>query len=91
VSAEDRLVKMAEAQFILGMSRQTFYEFRRKGFFPPVVLGPNTLRWRLSDLQRWVKEGFGRPETRVLAARTQKQVAASTLPPAQRKKAEASA
>lgn len=70
-----RLLRNTEARHRLGMSRQTFYEYRKKGYFPAVVLGPNMLRWRSTDVDEWVKRGIGKAKDVVLAERTETQLA----------------
>ena len=54
----DRLVKVHEVATFLGVSHDTVLRWARSGWraFPDVInMGRNTMRFRLSEIQRWVE------------------------------------
>lgn len=52
---EDRLLTRREVEEMTGLSRSTIYRLLRIGQFPPPVrIGSKTVRWRLSDIVRWM-------------------------------------
>ena len=47
---------------LLGLpSKRAAYNRRHRGDFPPAVLVGASLRWRRSDVQRWLTEHAERP------------------------------
>lgn len=53
ILADDR-----QAQIRLGVSRSTLYRLRRAGILPSVRIG-GSIRYRVLDLDRLVREGTG--------------------------------
>ena len=54
-ASENRIVRLPEAAELTGLSRPTIHRRYRQGTFPaPVKLGPNSIGWRLVDLQEWI-------------------------------------
>lgn len=48
-------MRRAEVLELLGVSRQTLYNWMNKGEFPaPVQIGPNAVRWRNGDVADWL-------------------------------------
>ncbi len=55
----ERLITTAEVMRRLGCSRTQIHYFRRSGDFPkPIMLG-RSVRFRESDLDRWIRERAG--------------------------------
>ena len=55
---EDSVLRLGEAVALLRVSRSHFYNCVRTGLYPkPVKLGVRRVGWRLSDLQKLVREG----------------------------------
>ena len=51
----DRLVSMKEVEEWTGLTRTNIYRMRKAGEFPePLLIGPNTIRWRESTLAAWL-------------------------------------
>ena len=49
-----RYLRMRELLGLLGVSRVTLWDWRRRGLFPaPHRLGPNTIAWTLEDVRAW--------------------------------------
>ncbi len=54
-STPDRIVRAGEVQKITGLSRTTVWRLERRGEFPDrVPLGPGSVGWKLSEVERWV-------------------------------------
>src|SRR4051794_31455984 len=53
----------------LGVCRTTWHGLRRLGLAPPPVDLPGAMRWRISDIARWVKSLSVRPVTENLPTR----------------------
>ena len=52
---QDRLLKRPEVEAITGLSRAAIYARIKVATFPlPVRLGPNSVAWRESDVQKWI-------------------------------------
>ena len=52
----DRLLRRREVERVTGLARSTIYRYMREGDFPrPVRVGPAAVRWRQSDLVRWLE------------------------------------
>jgi prophage regulatory protein len=48
------LLKVTDVLARLGVSRVTLWAWRRAGRFPaPIRIGPNSIRWRASDVEAW--------------------------------------
>ena len=53
----DRYLRRREVEDESGLSRATIYRHIKAGLFPrPRKVGPNSVRWRSSDLDRWKSE-----------------------------------
>lgn len=51
----NRLLRRQEVEQIAGFSKSTLYDFIRQGLFPaPVRVGAQAVRWRESDIVRWL-------------------------------------
>ena len=49
------LLTQAQVLALLGVSRPTLWAWRREGHFPEAVrIGPNSIRWRESDVRAWL-------------------------------------
>ena len=56
----DRLIKKAELLELVSASYPTIWRWMRDGAFPrPVILGPNRVAWRESEVREWL-EGLAR-------------------------------
>ncbi len=56
----DRLIKKAELLELVGASYPTIWRWMRDGAFPrSVILGPNRVAWRESEVREWL-EGLAR-------------------------------
>ena len=57
MSDEDNLLTREEVCAHLGISKRAFAEYRSSGnFIPAIKIGKKTLRWRRSDVDRWIEE-----------------------------------
>jgi prophage regulatory protein len=51
----DRLIRLRDVAFLVGMSRATIYRKIKLGEFPrPVGVGGQSVRWRESVLAEWM-------------------------------------
>ena len=52
----DRIIKVKRAAHMLGISVPTIYRWEQQGRLPieKVRIGPNSVGFRLSDVQRWI-------------------------------------
>lgn len=51
----DRYVRQREVLALLGVSRVTLYQWRKRGWFPaPVLIGPNLFGWQSSTIREWM-------------------------------------
>ena len=51
----DRLLRRAEVEQMVGLSRATIYAKMSAGSFPrPKRVGPRIVRWRASDIDAWM-------------------------------------
>ena len=49
------LLTQAHVLALLGVSRPTLWAWRREGRFPEALrIGPNSIRWRESDIRAWL-------------------------------------
>jgi len=54
--ATGRYLRQREILQLVGVSRPTLWDWRRKGLFPqPRRLGPNTIGWLESEVQEWLQ------------------------------------
>lgn len=52
---EERLVRLSEVVERVGLGKSSIYKRMEEGTFPrPLSLGPNTVRWRSSDIDAWI-------------------------------------
>lgn len=52
----DRLLRLREVIARTGMGKSTIYRKIKKGLFPaPVSVGGQSVRWRESDIDRWMQ------------------------------------
>lgn len=50
----DRYLRRREVEAESGLSRATIYRHMTAGLFPrPRKIGPNSVAWRASDVERW--------------------------------------
>jgi len=60
----DRLLKINEVKSIISMGDSWIYEKMNKGEFPkPIKLSSRCVRWRQSDVNRWIAEQSPLEET----------------------------
>ena len=53
---EDRLLRRREVEEITGMGHSSIYRLMKAGAFPRSVrIGSTAVRWRSSDITRWVE------------------------------------
>jgi prophage regulatory protein len=51
----EQLMKRRHVEEMTGFSRTTIYRLMSEGTFPrPLRTGENSVRWRMSDLQKWM-------------------------------------
>lgn len=52
---QEILYRLSEVEGICGMKRSTIYRAVAEGSFPsPVQLGPQSVAWKKSDIDRWI-------------------------------------
>ena len=52
----DRLLRRREVEEITGLGRSSIYKYMKDGKFPQrVLVGPNAVRWKASDIAAWVE------------------------------------
>ena len=52
----NRLIRRPEVEAMTGLSRAAIYARLKADTFPmPVRLGPNSVAWRLSDIEAWIE------------------------------------
>lgn len=52
----DRLLRLREVIACTGMGKSTIYRKIKEGLFPaPVSVGGQSVRWRESDIDRWMQ------------------------------------
>ena len=53
----ETLLTRPEVEQFCRVSRSKIYRGMREGWFPaPLRIGPRSVRWRLSDLEKWLDE-----------------------------------
>lgn len=53
--APDRLIRMRDVTYLVGMSKATIYRKLKIGEFPrPVAMGGQAVRWRESDIAAYI-------------------------------------
>jgi prophage regulatory protein len=56
---DDELLSIYEVTEMLDVSRSTIYRWANNGSFPKQRnIGPNTVRWRLSEIEKWQQRVF---------------------------------
>jgi prophage regulatory protein len=54
----DRLLRAREVLEKVGITRQWLYKLMQQGKFPrPIPIGIRRVRWKESDIERWIQEG----------------------------------
>jgi len=54
----ERLLRLKEVLRLVPVSRATWYRGMKLGHYPqPVRLGSNVVAWRLSDIEKLIREG----------------------------------
>lgn len=52
----ESLMRRVEIEGQIGVSRATIYNWIRDGHFPkPIRIGPRAVRWRKSDIEKWIE------------------------------------
>jgi prophage regulatory protein len=52
-----RVMRRAEVEKAVGLSRSTIYDLMSRGQFPkPIKLGERAVGWRESDVEKWLAE-----------------------------------
>lgn len=52
---EDRIIRWNELRQFIGLSRGWIFLLERDGKFPRrVAIGPNSVGWKLSEIQQWI-------------------------------------
>lgn len=52
----ERIIRRRDVEHITGLSRSSIYAKMARGTFPkPVKLGENSVGWKESDIQDWIK------------------------------------
>jgi prophage regulatory protein len=53
--APDRLIRIRDVAYLVGMSKATIYRKLKSGDFPsPVKVGGPSVRWRESSIAAWI-------------------------------------
>lgn len=52
----EKLLTIREVTEIVGFKKSTIYKFMNEGKFPKQVKIGKSSRWKLSDIQEWMKE-----------------------------------
>jgi excisionase family DNA binding protein len=52
----DKLGRIKELAEFLGIPKQTIYQWRTKGYGPPAVRIGKYVKYRPSDVERWITE-----------------------------------
>ena len=47
---------------LLSISPRTLYRLKLRGHLPPPIRLGGSIRWRLSDIERWIAAGCPKPE-----------------------------
>ncbi|MGB0206147.1 MAG: helix-turn-helix transcriptional regulator [Neptuniibacter sp.] len=56
--APDKIIRSKEVQELTGLSRTTIWRLERAGKFPArLALTPGSIGWRLTDVEKWIKNG----------------------------------
>jgi len=54
--APDRLIRIRDVAYLVGMSKATIYRKLKSGEFPqPVSTGGSSVRWKESDIMMWIE------------------------------------
>jgi len=62
--SQSRVLRSNELAEKLGVSRVTLWRWERRGHLPPKAqIGPNTVGWLESDIDKWWNDKFNRPST----------------------------
>lgn len=53
----DRLIRRREVEIITSLSKSSIYNYIKSGLFTrPIRLGRGCVRWRLSDVSKWMEQ-----------------------------------
>lgn len=53
----DQLLRRRDVERMCAISRATLYRYIKKNVFPrPIRIGPGSVRWRLSDVAKWMED-----------------------------------
>lgn len=53
----DQLLRRRDVERICAISRATLYRYIKKNVFPrPIRIGSGSVRWRLSDVVKWMED-----------------------------------
>jgi prophage regulatory protein len=52
----ERLLTLKEVVNIVGFKKSTIYKFIKEGKFPKQIKIGHSSRWKLSDIQEWMKQ-----------------------------------
>lgn len=51
----EKLLRLADVEIVVGLKKSSLYNLINEGRFPkPVKLGKRAVRWRYSDLQKFI-------------------------------------
>ena len=57
METRERLLPIVDVMRSIGFGRNWIYSRMREGTFPrPVRIGPQAVRWKMSDVDRWIAE-----------------------------------
>ena len=56
-SSEERLIPVDDVAAILAVSRRTVFRWSDVGKMPPPLRIGGSIRWRLTDVRRWIADG----------------------------------
>ena len=68
VSDEHRLITTAQAYELLTVSRRSFFRLLARGELKPIILGPKTRRYRLSDVIDLIEKRSGKSRDDIVEA-----------------------
>ena len=59
-TSNSRLIRLRELRGLIHVSTSTIFRWERGGNFPSrIKIGPNTVAWRLSDIEEWIAGKIG--------------------------------
>lgn len=58
-----KLLSFKEIAVLIGKSRSTIWRWERSGLFPRhIQFGPNSVGWKLKDIENWLAQNEGEVE-----------------------------